>query len=168
MKTDIKNIKGDVIFSYEYIKTDLIGANLSGANLSGADLRWYNLNRANLSGADLSGADLSGVDLSGACLECANLSGAYLNGADLSGTYLKGASYGNATLEKGLLQLIGLHWDVFIFDKHINIGCKMFTTDEWEQFDDTTISRMAPGDSLGFWNKHKQTIITLAKEHQGG
>ena len=133
---------------------DLSGANLSGANLSGA----------NLSGANLSGANLSGAYLSGANLRGANLSGAYLRGANLRGANLSDASFGEGvTTEQGVLQLIGLRWDVIIFDAHMRIGCQMHPLSDWASFDDRRIVEMDGADALRFWRQHKSALLTLAQ-----
>ena len=118
-------------------------ANLRGAYLRGADLR-----AANLRGADLSGADLSG----------AYLSGAYLSGASF------GASFGEGvTAEQGVLQLIGLRWDVIIFDAHMRIGCQMHPLSDWASFDDRRIAEMDGVHALRFWRQHKSALLTLAQ-----
>jgi len=117
MKIEIKNVKGEVIFSHECEENtasktveaalklrihlsyaDLRGANLRYANLRYANLRYANLSDADLRGANLSGANLSDANLSGANLRYANLSGADLSGADLSYAYLGGANLGGANL----------------------------------------------------------------------
>jgi hypothetical protein len=195
MKIDIKHRKsGEVIFSYDQennsIKitleiavrahanlyganlrgADLRGANLFGANLYGADLYGANLYGAHLRGADLDGADLDGANLYGANLygadlRGANLYGADLYGADLDGANLYGATYGEATLKSGLLQLLGKHWPIYIFDAHIKIGCQLHSTEEWESFSDEQISEMS-GKALEFWRENKEVILTLAKHHQ--
>ena len=135
------------------IDADLSGANLRGADLSGAYLRGANLRGANLRGADLSDANLRGANLSGA-----NLSGAYL-----SGDNLRGASFGEGvTTEQGVLQLIGLRWDVIIFDAHMRIGCQMHPLSDWASFDDRRIAEMDGVHALRFWRQHKSALLTLA------
>ena len=93
MKIEIKNVKGEVIFSHECeentatktveaalkLSINLNGANLRYANLSGADLSGANLSDANLRHADLSYANLRHADLGYANLSDANLSGANLD-----------------------------------------------------------------------------------------
>ena len=119
---------------------------------------------ANLSGANLRGAYLSGANLSDAYLSGANLSGANLSGADLSGAYLSGASFGEGvTTEQGVLQLIGLRWDVIIFDAHMRIGCQMHPLSDWASFDDRRIAEMDGADALRFWRQHKSALLTLAQ-----
>ena len=115
---EVKNISGEVLFSYdENITTvaeeiskhkdlrgadlfdadlscaDLSGADLSNANLRVASLRWAHLSGANLSGADLTGANLFSADLTGADLSGADIRCAYLNYADL-----RGANFSDANL----------------------------------------------------------------------
>ena len=112
MKIEIKNVKGEAIFSHEceentirkVVKAaieqeaDLSGANLSRADISDADLGYADLSGADLGYADLRGADLSRANLSGACLSYADLSYADLSGANLSGANLSGANLGYADL----------------------------------------------------------------------
>ena len=118
-----------------------------------------NLSDANLSDANLSGANLRGANLSGAYLSGANLSGAYLSGANLSG-----ASFGEGvTAEQGVLQLIGLRWDVIIFDAHMRIGCQMHPLSDWASFDDRRIAEMDGVHALRFWRQHKSALLTLAQ-----
>ena len=134
------------------------------ANLRGAYLHDANLRGANLSGADLSYAYLSGANLSGADLSGANLSGANLSGAYLSGDNLRGASFGEGvTAEQGVLQLIGLRWDVIIFDAHMRIGCQMHPLSDWASFDDRRIAEMDGVHALRFWRQHKSALLTLAQ-----
>src|SRR5574343_67999 len=72
------------------------------------------------SGAYLGGAYLRGADLRGA-----DLVGAYLRGADL-----RGAKYGEYPITITPMQIIGLYWDVIIFDTAIKIGCQIHSIDE--------------------------------------
>ena len=119
---------------------------------------------ADLSGADLSGAYLRGAYLRGANLRGANLRGAYLSGAYLSGDNLSGASFGEGvTAEQGVLQLIGLRWDVIIFDAHMRIGCQMHPLSDWASFDDRRIAEMDGVHALRFWRQHKSALLTLAQ-----
>ena len=134
-------------------------ANLRGANLSDAYLRGANLSDAYLSGANLSGANLRGANLSGA-----NLRDAYLRDAYLRGANLRGASFGEGvTAEQGVLQLIGLCWDVIIFDAHMRIGCQMHPLSDWASFDDRRIAEMDGVHALRFWRQHKSALLTLAQ-----
>ena len=162
MKIEIKNrFNGSVIFECEALnikaaleiavskKVDLGGANLGGANLRGANLRGANLGGANLRGA--------------------NLGDANLGGANLRGAYLGGARYGDdVPLTKNPLYLTGLYYDVLIVDKHIKIGCELYSTDEWINFDDEQIEAMDSHAAIDFWSEHKDTIINLAEKHQAG
>ena len=124
------------------------------SDLSGANLRDAYLSDANLRDADLSDAYLRGADLRGA-----DLRDAYLRGADLSG-----ASFGEGvTAEQGVLQLIGLRWDVIIFDAHMRIGCQMHPLSDWASFDDRRIAEMEGVHALRFWRQHKSALLTLAQ-----
>ena len=43
--------------------------------------------------------------------------------------------------------------------KHIKIGCKLYTRDEWEKFSDDEIDVMDIG-SLEWWKRWKKFILT--------
>lgn len=118
MKTQIKDIKGEIIYESENPlvetiieavreRTDLSHANLRYANLSGVDLSGASI-RANLRGADLRYTDLryanlSGADLIGADIRYSNLSGVNLSYANLSGADLRGANLNRADLAKVMI-----------------------------------------------------------------
>jgi len=195
MKIDIKHRNSDgIIFSHEQannsmkiavekaieLKISLSYANLRAANLSHADLRFANLSHADLSHANfsysnlraanlrfanLSSADLSSADLSHANFSHANFSHANLRFANLSDANLRFAVYGTASISTNPLQILGLHWDIIIFDYHIKIGCKLFLTVKWEAFDDEKIDSFHP-NALEFWKANKAFILTAAKKHQ--
>ena len=94
----------------------------------------------------------------------ADLRGADLRGADLRGADLRGASFGGGvTAEQGVLQLIGLRWDVIIFDAHMRIGCQMHPLSDWASFDDRRIAEMDGVHALRFWRQHKSALLTLAQ-----
>ena len=89
---------------------------------------------------------------------------AYLRGAYLSGANLSDASFGEGvTAEQGVLQLIGLRWDVIIFDAHMRIGCQMHPLSDWASFDDRRIAEMDGVHALRFWRQHKSALLTLAQ-----
>jgi len=57
-------------------------------------------------------------------------------------------------------------WNVNIYKTgKIKIGCQSHKTQEWENFTDSEIDYMSPV-ALEFWNKNKNTIISLAKTYQ--
>ena len=155
MKLEIKHKEsGAVIFSHAQ-ENNSMKITLGAAVKANARLRGANLRGANLYGADLYGANLRGADLRGADL----------SGADLYGADLRGATCGPATLQKGLLQVLGKYWPIYIFDAHIKIGCQLHRTHEWEEFSDEQISEMA-SNALEFWRENKEVILTLARHHQ--
>ena len=97
-------------------------------------------------------------------LRGANLRDANLRGADLSDAYLSGASFGEGvTAEQGVLQLLGLRWDVIIFDAYMRIGCQMHPLSDWASFDDRRIAEMDGVHALRFWRQHKSALLTLAQ-----
>ena len=189
----IKNTSGEIIFSAECVSlgacvelavqqsislsgADLSGAVLPRANLFGVNLAGVNLTGANLAGANLAGANLSGANLSGANLHHANLSGANLAdtnlhyadlfGANLAGADLTGAKYGKEVpLECTPLMLQGTKYDIIIMDRHIKIGCKLYSHTEWESFSTEQIAQMDDG-ALTWWKAWKMTVLNLSRLHQ--
>ena len=153
-------------------RADLQGAYLRGADLQGACLRGADLQGADLQGADLRGADLQGADLRGAYLRGAYLRGADLQGADLQGACLRGAdlrgaAHGeNISISKEPLQILGLRYEVFIFDTHIKIGCELHSIEDWRKFNDKRILAMDNSQALRFWRDWKEAIIGMAEKHQ--
>ena len=115
------------------------------ANLSSADLSSANLRSANLSFADLRYADLSS----------ANLSSANLRYADLSSADLRFLHSANG---KELACMNAGRYQVVLSKEKIAIGCKLFTVEEWKEFDDDKISKMDDG-SLEWWNQWKEVIL---------
>jgi uncharacterized protein YjbI with pentapeptide repeats len=108
---------------------------------------------------------------SGAYLDCAYLDGANLDGANLDGAYLDsayldGAKYGDGVpLETEPLQLLGGRYQIFVFDTHIKIGCKLFKHSEWENFTDKEIAKMDYG-ALEWWNEWRGLVLSLSLGHQ--
>ena len=171
------NLRGANLVDANLWGANLEGANLRGANLRGANLRGANLVDANLWGANLEGANLRGANLRGANLRGANLVdanlwganlwGAHLWGANLWGAHLEGAKYGaGVPVTRPPVQLLGLHWPVFIFDDHIKIGCQIHTTAAWAIFNDEQITAMDLLHMLPFWQQWRGTILAAAAAHQ--
>ncbi len=161
-KIQIKTFGGSVLFEYESEdntkKKTLVEAARTQADLSGADL-----SGADLSGVYLRGAYLRGADLSRAYLRGADLSGVYLRGADLRGADLSGAKRNDYELKKTPIQILGLRYEVFIFDKHMEIGCENHTFKEWDNFKPKQILEMDGKDAAKFWRRHKKTLLDLCK-----
>ena len=161
MKFEIKNRwDGELIFKLECksLKICLEEAIKAKADLSDAYLR----------GADLCGADLGDAYLRGADLCGADLHGAYLRGADLHGADLRGADLGGKVkIQKTPLQILGLLWDIIVFDTHLKIGCEFHTIKEWSEFNDDTIKNMDTR-ALGFWKESKSFILDFCKANRRG
>ena len=84
--------------------------------------------------------------------------------ADLRDADLRGASFDEGvTAEQGVLHLLGLRWDVIIFDAHMRIGCEMHPLSDWVSFDDRRIAEMDGAHALRFWRQHKSALLTLAQ-----
>ena len=171
---------GKALFSFETDSLKVaveaaikIGASLRGADLRGADLRRANIGGAYLGSAYLGGAYLGGANLRGAYLGGADLRRAYLRradlrhanigGADLGGADLRGAYLGGAKLADDIrinehpIQLLGLRYDVFIFDEHIKIGCELHSMAEWFSFDDERINKMN-SSAVESWRQWKEPL----------
>ena len=118
-------------------------------------------------GADLRGADLTGADLTGADLRGADLRGADLRGAYLRGAYLRGAYGERIKITEIPLQILGLQWDILIFDSHLKIGCEFHTISEWSTFDDNKINDM-DHRALEFWKASKDFILSFCKSNGRG
>ena len=65
------------------------------------------------------------------------------------------------------LQILGLHWDILIFDKHMKIGCEFHLIKEWDNFNDGQINIMN-SHALEFWKKSKDFIMFFCKENGRG
>jgi hypothetical protein len=91
----------------------------------------------------------------------ANLVGAYLVGA-----YLERAKYGDAIMELPPVQILGLTWDIFIFDSHLKIGCQIHPFEKWHQLSDKTIAKMH-GGALDWWKINKEMIFAVIKTTRG-
>ena len=111
--------------------------------------------------ADLYSADLRGADLYSADLYSANLSGADLRGADLYSADLSGADLSGANMKI----FHGGEWIAFIDPEFIRIGCKCFTSSEWDGFSDEIIDNMANG-ALEYWKENKEINMLISKKLQ--
>ena len=123
--------------------------------------------RSDLHGANLCDADLRGADLRGADLSSADLRGAYLHGADLRGAYLRGADGEKIKIEKTPLQILGFHWDIIIFDQHMEIGCEFHAIKDWKEYDDCRISKM-DSHALEWWKRHREMVLSFCEMNERG
>ena len=165
MKFEIKHRwNGKILFNLECksLRLCVEAAVNTGADLTGADLTGAYLKGAYLKGAYLTGADLTGADLTGA-----DLTGAYLTGAYLKGAYLTGADGEKIKIQKTPIQILGLYWDIFIFDSHMKIGCEFHAIKKWENFNDDEIQEM-DGNALKFWQKNKEMLLDVCVSQQRG
>ena len=139
---------------------DLRSADLRSAYLSYANMCYADLRHADLSYADLSYADLSYADLRSADLSYANLSYAYLSYAGLRSANLRSANlrFLHSANGKELACMNAGRYQVVLSKEKIAIGCKLFTVEEWKEFDDDKISKMDDG-SLEWWNQWKEVIL---------
>ena len=53
-------------------------------------------------------------------------------------------------------------YQVVLSKERIAIGCKLFTVEEWKEFDDATISMMDDG-ALEWWRKWKDLVFMFHK-----
>jgi uncharacterized protein YjbI with pentapeptide repeats len=104
----------------------------------------------------------TGAYLRGAYLGDADLRGAYLRGAYLGGAYLGDADGEKIKIKKIPLQILGLHWDIIIFDSHMKIGCEFHSIKKWNTYSDNRISEMN-GYALEFWKKSKEFIMAFCE-----
>ena len=176
MKVEIKSLIGAVLFTAELpddtprglaTRHALEKAVSSDANLRDADLRGANLGCADLGGANLGGADLGGADLRGA-----DLGGAYLDGADLGGADLRGANLGGADLDgekltRAPISILNLRWDVLITEGYMRIGCRRYTHQEWNDFDEAAIRAM-DSHAFDFWKQWRGPLLMMCQKHAEG
>jgi len=191
MKVEIKSLIGAVLFTAELpddtprglatrhalekaVSSDanLRDADLRGANLGCADLGGANLGGADLGGADLRGADLGGAYLDGADLGGADLRGANLGGADLGGADLRGANLGGADLDgekltRAPISILNLRWDVLITEGYMRIGCRRYTHQEWNDFDEAAIRAM-DSHAFDFWKQWRGPLLMMCQKHAEG
>jgi uncharacterized protein YjbI with pentapeptide repeats len=162
-------LKGAIEAKISMYRADLRNADLSDADLSDANLRnaklWNaDLRNANLSDANLRNADLRNANLSDANLRNADLSNANLSDADLSDANLRNAKLWNADLlgignmkELRTMQLEA--YKVGFTKDTLQIGCKRYTIEKWENFTDEEIIEMDGKTALIFWRKWKEFIF---------
>jgi len=113
-----------------------------------------------IAGDNLRGADLCGANLRDADLRGANLRGADLYGADLRGANMCGADLYGAPLLRAPLMVLGLMWEVIITDRHMKVGCKLFTHDEWCVLSEEQIAELHPkADS--FWKENGSVLLSM-------
>ena len=135
----------------------------------GLSVRWAVSSDANLRGADLRDANLGDAYLGGANLRGADLGDAYLVGANLVGANLRGANLGQdqrATITPALIE--NLHWPIMITDRHIKIGCEVYTTEEWAAFTGKEICALDGSSARKFWGQWKVPLLAMARAHQSG
>jgi len=81
--------------------------------------------------------------------------------ADLSGANLSRANLIGANIKI----FHGGKWIAFIDPELIRIGCKCFTSSEWDGFSDEIIDNMANG-ALEYWKENKEIIMLISKKLQ--
>ena len=86
--------------------------------------------------------------------ERANLRSAYLRSA-----YLRFLQSANG---KELACMNAGKYQVVLSKERIAIGCKLFTVEEWKEFNDATISMMDDG-ALEWWRKRKDLVFMFHK-----
>jgi len=158
---------GNIIKSVNAIS--LVNANLQDANLQHADLQYVDLQYVDLQYADLLRADLQYANLQHADLQYANLQHADLQYAKLQGANLRGADLQGANLQcTDIRWVIGdgekiisiqSRYDIVIAPKWdiMAIGCEQHTIDEWMNFSNAKINKMATG-TLRWWKIWKPKI----------
>ena len=59
-----------------------------------------------------------------------------------------------------------LRYPITITDKHIRIGCKFHSFEDWEEFDDKRILEMEGKQSLKWWKVHKPLIMGIVEANR--
>ena len=91
--------------------------------------------------------------------ERADLSSANLRSADLRHANLRFLQSANG---KELACMNAGKYQVVLSKERIAIGCKLFTVEEWKEFNDATISMMDDG-ALEWWRKWKDLVFMFHK-----
>ena len=110
--------------------------------------------RADLHSANLHSADLSYADLRYASLSSADLSSANLRSADLRFIYSANGKV-LACMDAGKYQVV-------LSKDKIAIGCKLYTVEQWQDFNDDKISKMDEG-ALEWWKQWKELVFMFHK-----
>ena len=135
-------------------QADLSNVKLCNVKLCHANLRYANLRSADLSWADLRNADLRNADLRNANLCYANFRNADLRNADLSELRSLCNTIGNnaeiKTVQAG-------HWIVTYTATQMQIGCKLYSIEQWWNFSDEEIAQMDKS-ALDWWQVWKPIL----------
>ena len=91
------------------------------------------------------------------CVEAFVKTGLPLRGADL-----RGADGEKIIINLTPLQILGLYWDILIFDSHMKIGCEFHAIKDWSEFSDTRIKEMDT-NALKFWKANKEFLMLFCK-----
>ena len=93
-----------------------------------------------------------------------SLYGTNLYGANLCGDDLRGANLCGEKLTKTPLSVVGLRYWCLISDGYMRLGCKRFTHEEWENFNDKEIKAM-DYHALEFWKQWKAPLLAMCAAH---
>ena len=74
---------------------------------------------------------------------------------------------GYARVSKPVVNIIGLYYNITIYNGFIQIGCQGHTCEQWFNFTDAEVRLMDGKEGLGFWLKHRDIILNLSKAQQG-
>jgi len=66
------------------------------------------------------------------------------------------------------IQIASPEYYIFIYDKHIKIGCEFHTINDWFSFDHGKIIKMDGERSLSFWKKWKKVLQEICKAEKRG
>jgi NDP-sugar pyrophosphorylase family protein len=72
---------------------------------------------------------------------------------------------GNVNVTKNPVVISGLKYPVTITDNHMQIGCKIHTFEDWNNFTDKDIIAMDGREALNFWNENKDILRAICKNH---
>ena len=101
------------------------------------------------------------------CVEAAVEAEADLSRANLSRAELSRKDGEKIKIEKIPLQILGLFWDIIIFDSHMKIGCEFHSIADWGEFDDERINNM-DSNALAWWQKNKASILSFCAANGRG
>ncbi len=96
----------------------------------------------------------------------ANLQEANLRRANLYEANLRRANLWGEIIDKAPLQITNLGHFITITKLHINIGCKLYKSEEWFAFSDEEIQAMDSGTkAIDWWKQNKDFIKMCWQKH---
>ena len=72
----------------------------------------------------------------------------------------------NARVKQNVINLIGLKYNITIYENYMQIGCELHTIKDWYSYSDKKILSMEGRRGLKFWHKYKEMLKILCEERK--